>query len=143
MPVNGFSVGRDITLTIVTASGPLNLKLITAFKSKEDIIDTKIKGLDGRTRHVRFPDGWSGSFTIERQDSTVDDYFAQLEDNYYLGIGEKGASITESITEVDGSSTQYRYVNVLFKYDDAGEWAGDKTVKQSLSFLAERRRKTA
>lgn len=143
MPVNGFSVGRDVTLTIVSPSGPLNFALITAFHAKPEQTEKKVKGIDGVTRHCRFPDGWSGGFDIERQDSTVDDYFAQLEANYYAGLNEQPCTITETITETSGAITQYRYLNVLLKLDDAGSWAGDDTVKQKLSFLASQRQKIA
>lgn len=143
MPINGFTVGRDATLTIVTASGPLNLNLVTGFSSRQDSQETRVKGLDGVTRHVRFYDGWSGSFSVERADSVVDDYFAQLESNYYAGLNEQPATITETITEVNGSVTQYRYLNVLLKLDDAGSFAGDATVKQRLSFVSARRQKVA
>ena len=143
MSVNGFSVGRDINLTIVTANGPLNLSLITGFQSAPETAETKVKGLDGVTRHVRFWDGWRGSFSVERADSKVDDYFAALEANYYAGLNEQPATITETITEVSGAVTQYRYLNVLMKLDDAGSWAGDQTVKQKLSFVAAQRQKIA
>jgi hypothetical protein len=136
-------VGRDVSLTIVTGSGPLNLNLITAFRSKPDMAEVKVKGLDGLTRHARFYDGWSGGFDVERQDSTVDDYFAQLEANYYQGISEQPATITETITEPNGAVTQYRYMQVLLKLDNAGEWKGDSTVKQQISFVAAQRRKIA
>jgi hypothetical protein len=143
MPVNSFSVGRDATLTIVTASGPLNLNLVTGFHSSPDMAQIKVKGLDGITRHARFFDGWKGGFDIERSDSVVDDYFAQLEANYYAGINEQPATITETITETSGAVSQYRYLNVLLMLDDAGSWAGDQTVKQKLSFVAARRVKIA
>ncbi len=35
--------------------------------------------------------------------------------------------------------SQYQYVGVVFKLDDAGSWEGDKTVKQKISFVAEQR----
>jgi len=143
MPVNGFSVGRDVTLTIVSPSGPLNFSLITDFTSKPEQTEKKIKGLDGVTRHARFPDGWTGSFSIERQDSTVDDYFAALEANYYAGLNEQPCTITETITEASGAVSQFRYLNVLLKLDDAGDWSGDNTVKQKISFLASQRQKIA
>lgn len=143
MPLNGFSVGRDVSLDIVTPQGPLRFSLVTKFMSKMDITDKKIKGLDGITRHVRFPDGWTGSFEIERQDATADDYFSQIEDAYYQGLNEIPCSITETITEVNGSVTQYRYVQVLLKYEDAGEWSGDNTIKQKISFVAARRLKVS
>jgi len=141
MPIGDFSVGRDIALTIVTASGPLTLNMITGFHRRQETVEVKVKGLDGVTRHVRFFDGWNGGFDIERADSTVDDYFAQLESNYYAGINEQPGTLTETISEVNGSLSQYRYLGVLLKYDDAGSWAGDATVKQKLSFVASQRQK--
>jgi hypothetical protein len=139
MPLNSFSVGRDVALDIVTPTGPIRFNLITKFMSKQDITDKKIKGIDGITRHLRFPDGWSGSFDVERQDATADKYFAQVEANYYAGQNEVPCTITETITEPDGSVSQWRYVNVLLKYADAGEWKGDDSVKQKIDFVAARR----
>jgi hypothetical protein len=143
MPINGFSVGRDVSLDIVGPAGPVRFNLITKFTSKQDVKDNRVKGIDGITRPVRFFDGWTGGFDIERQDSTVDDYFSQLEANYYAGLNEASVTITETITEVSGAITQYRYVGVLLKLDDAGDYAGDSTVKQKISFVASRRLKVA
>lgn len=143
MPINDFSVGRDITLTIVTATGTLRFSLLTDFQSKQDTTKKRIKGLDGKTRFVRFVDGWSGTLKIQRRDSTVDDYFAQIEENYFLGVNEKACSITDLKQEPNGALTQYRYIGVLLDLDDAGKWSGDDTVDQSISFVAERRRKIA
>jgi hypothetical protein len=143
MPVNQFSVGSDVTLVIVANGAPLGVSLITGFMSKQDTIDQKIKGLDGITRHVRFPDGWSGSFDYDRMDSTLDDYFAQIEADYYAGVQDQPASITQIIQEPNGNVSQWRYLNVLLKYDDAGAWKGDATVKQKMSFLAQTRLKVA
>lgn len=141
MPLNTFSTGRDVTLTVVTPSGPISFNLITAFHSSPVTGQVKVKGIDGITRHALFPDGWTGGFDIERSDSTVDDYFAQLEDNYYQGQNIGSSTITETITEPNGAVTQYRYLQVLLQLDDAGSWMGDQTVKQKISFMASRRKK--
>ncbi len=141
MPVNNFTVGRDISLDIIGSSGPIRFSKIVKFASKPDQTSQKIKGLDGITQHLEFPDGWSGSFDIERQNSAVDDYFAQLESDYYAGLNRKPATITETIREADGSISQFRYVNVLLKLDDAGSYQGDKSVPQKVSFVAARRLK--
>lgn len=139
MPINGFTVGRDVTLTIVTGNGPLSLNLVTGFQSKQDTQVVKSKGIDGITRPVRFFDGWSGRFSLERTDRTLDDYFNALETDYYAGVEESEVTITETITEEDGSVSQYRYRNVLLQMEDAGEVRGDNTVKQTLNFMASRR----
>lgn len=143
MPLNGFSVGRDVALNITTPAGPIALSLITEFKSKMDITDKKVKGLDGLTRHVRFPDGWTGTFTLQRQDSTADDYFAGIESNYYAGLNETPCTILETVSEVNGSISQYRYEGVLLRYEEAGDWKGDDTVMQSIGFVAARRLKVS
>lgn len=141
MPVGGFTVGRDVALDITGPSGIVRFSLITAFTAKPDVMDQKVKGLDGLVRHVVFHDGWTGSLDLERQDSALDDYWAQLEANYFQGINNLYLTITETITEVAGNITQYRFENVLLKLEDSGDWKGDATVKQKLTFLASRRKK--
>jgi hypothetical protein len=143
MPMNGYSIGRDITLVVQTSNGALSLNKITKFTAKQESTDVRVKRLDGITDRLRFFDGWTGSFDIERQDSVIDDYFAQLEANYYAGINEQPCQIYETHTEPNGTTTQYRHDGVLLKLDDAGEWMGDSTVKISLSWTGSRRTKTA
>ena len=139
MSLGIFSTGRDVTLTIVTPTGPLNLNLITGFHATPDTGEVKVKGLDGITRHAMFPDGWRGGFDVERADSTLDVYFGQLESQYYAGQATAYSTITETISEPNGSVTQWRYINVLLRLDDAGSYMGDQTVKQKMSFVSSRR----
>jgi len=143
MPISNYSVGRDYTLVIQTSNGTLQPNKITEFKSKQDVTDVRVKRLDGITDHVRFFDGWSGGFSIERQDATLDNYFAQLEAGYYAGINEQAAQIYETIQEANGAVSQFRYDGVLMTLDDAGTRAGDATIKQSISFVASRRIKVS
>ncbi|AYM76900.1 hypothetical protein D9M09_14655 [Janthinobacterium agaricidamnosum] len=143
MPLNGYSVGRDLSLDIIGPNGPINLNQIVGFTAKPDVTDKKIKGLDGITRHLRFPDGWSGSFDLERQNNVVDDYFSTLEANYYAGLNESPATITETIQEVDGSISQYRFLQVLLTLEDPGSFKGDDTVRQKVRFVAARRVKVS
>lgn len=139
MPVNNFSVGKDVSLDIIGPNGPIRFTLITSFTSKQDTSEVKVKGMNGINLPVVFYEGWSGSFSLERQDSTMDDYFAQLESDYYAGKNQTSLTIMETITEVSGAVSQYRYTGVILKYDDAGSWSGDKTVSQKFSFMASRK----
>jgi hypothetical protein len=141
MSLNSFNVGRDVTLTIVTDAGPLRAGGLTEFRSKQDTSEKKVKLIDGRNVPLIFPEGHSGSFMYERRDSIIDDYIAQLEADYYQGINHRGATITETITEVSGQITQYRYINAVFKLTDGGAWMGDSTVKIGLDFMAEKKLK--
>lgn len=139
MPINGFSVGRDQTLTVIANGAPVRFSGITGFRSKQDTTEQKIVLMDGNVKHLRFFVGWSGSFTLERRSGTLDKFFNQLEANYYLGIAELPVFIDQVIREADGSVTSEQYTEVLLKLDDAGEWRGDSNVKQSISWLGNRR----
>jgi hypothetical protein len=143
MAVNGYVVGRDVTLDITTQAGILRPSIRTNFGAKQETAAIQVKRADGVVDFLELPGGWSGSFDYERQDSTLDDFFASLEDTYYSGGNLGAVQITETIQEAAGNVTQYRYDGVVLKYDDAGPREGDKTIKQKISFKASRRRKVA
>lgn len=142
MSQNGYSLGRDVTLAIILPDGSsLHLGKVTKFSSKQDTSDQKIKGIDGITDHLRFHEGWSGSFEMERRGPELDEYFAKLEGNYHAGRDEPPATLQQTVSEPNGQVSQFRYERVLLKYDDAGDWSGDKSVHQKISFVASRRLK--
>lgn len=143
MPMNGYSIGTDISLCIVGPNGPLVFNKVTEFQSKPKTKDDARPALDGVTRHLRFPQGWEGSFNLDRQDSTMDDWWSQVEANYYAGVNEVPISITETKREVSGAVSQYRYQGVMLTPDDMGTWKGDEAVVQKLKFVAERRIKVS
>jgi hypothetical protein len=139
MPLNGFNTGRDLTLVITDANGPVTFGLITKFEAKPHFNDEKVKGLDGIVRFLPQPEYWSGSFDIERQGPQLDKYFAQMEANYFAGQNTLPAMIQETIQEPDGSVSTFRFLGVMLKFEDAGSWAGGQSVKQRVSFVASRR----
>ncbi len=141
MPFNNFSVGKDVSLQIVTQQGVLLSSLLTNFKSKQRTSDKTVKGLDGIMRPLFLPDGWEGNFEYERGSSELDDFISELEASYYSGAAIGGATILETITETNGLTSQYRYEGVVFKLSDAGEWKGDSSVKMTLEFSASKRTK--
>ncbi len=140
MPMNGYSVGRDITLNVMTPNGPLTINKITGFSTKQEVSKSKVKRLDGINDPLRFFEGWSGSFDVERSDSIIEDYFVKLEDNFYTGQNEQLCSIMETIANPDGSVSQYRYERVILALENAGEWKGDSSVKIKVSFEAARKK---
>lgn len=140
MPLNGYSIGKDVKLTINGPNGLLRITL-TAFDAKPVYTDLKASPLDSPPVHMSIPSGWKGTFKLDRQDSTIDDFLATNEAAYWAGQNILQGSITETISEVDGSSSRYRYTQVNLKVTDPGSWAGEKLVDQSLEFEASRRLK--
>lgn len=142
MPMNGFNVGRDVTLQIFGSNGTIQQwATLTGFDKKQETVHVQSKGMDGVIRHLELPSGWSGSIMLDRSNSNVDDYFAQLESNYYSGLNVPAAQITETITEVTGATTQYRYTGVMMKLDDAGHSAGENILSQKVSWACSKRLK--
>ncbi|MDE2468743.1 MAG: hypothetical protein KGL35_08370 [Bradyrhizobium sp.] len=143
MPVsNGFTVGRDVYIDITTATGPLRLPITTTgFDAKQSTKKIESHGLDGVNRFAELPAGWSGTIDMDRSDSSLDDYFAQAEADYYAGKIVPPATITETITEANGTVSQYRYIGVVFAFSDAGKKKGDDKVSQSISWSASKRLK--
>src|ERR1035437_5523188 len=141
MPMNGFSVGRDVTLDIVGPHGTIvSLNLITDFDAKQSTEKQTIKGLDGLTRYLEIPEGWDGTITITRADRALDDFIASLEETYFAGQNVPSSFITETIQEPNGGISQWRYEGVMFKLDDAGSWK-TSDVTQKMSWVAGRKRR--
>jgi hypothetical protein len=145
MPVNSQSIGKDVSLDIYTSRGPLNVPAaaITNFTSQPQTTSTASKGLDGVTRNAVFPDGWQGTFEIDRLNDSIDAWWAQYEADYYAGVNLTGGTITETIAEPNGSVSQYRYTGVVLNFTNAGSRQGNQLIKQTLSFMASRRLKVS
>ena len=136
----GYSIGRDVTITVVApGGGVLDFGKITQFDSRQESNDHKVIGIDGITDNLRFFTGWSGSFACERRGPSLDAYFKQLEANFYAGIDEPPATILQTIVEPSGAVTQHRFERVLLKYSDAGTWKGDSSVPVKVDFMAAKR----
>jgi hypothetical protein len=144
VPYNNFSLGKDIVLDVITPQGVLALPVTTTgFEAKPIYNRIKSKGLDGINREAAVPEGWEGSITLDRQNNAVDAFFAQQEAGYYAGRNVLTATITETINEADGSVSQYRYVNVSLRFDEAGKKTGDNKIEQHVGFFASQRQQVA
>ncbi|WP_337022545.1 MULTISPECIES: hypothetical protein [unclassified Pantoea] len=141
MPSLGYTVGRDIAVDINTPAGKLRIPKIISFDAKPQVATQKITPLNGLTDELQIPTGWHGTISAERMDATLDDFWAKWEDNYYNGIDQPRGTITETITEASGTVSVYRYEGVSFHLTDAGNKQGEKTVNQTLSWTANRRKK--
>lgn len=138
MPEGQYSIGRDLSLTIIGPSGLLVFE-ITNFKRRQKDSIQQIVPINGDVDHLQFFYGWEGSFDIERTGPQLDFYFALKESNYFSGINDKNVFIKELINEPDGSISGFKYPKVKLSYSDAGDFAGDKSVKQSMNFVSSRR----
>lgn len=135
----GYNTGKDVSIDINTPTGPIRLSKLMKFDSKPKVTNQEITPLNGLTDELMIPKGWTGTFEAERVDSTLDDWWAQFEADYYAGVNQTPATITETISEISGGVTTWRYTHVILKLEGAGQKEGDKTIRQQMSFTARRR----
>ena len=141
MAISTFSVGRDTQLVVIGPSGRMDLAHVTAFDSRQITHSVRVNRLDGNQMGLEVPKGWEGSFELDRGDSVVEDFIANLEQSYFSGTSTGSSSMYQYVSEVDGSTSTFQYDSVVFHLSNAGQWRGDIAVKQKLEFFASRRRR--
>jgi hypothetical protein len=139
MPVNSFSVGKDLTFTLVGPNGNITLNGLTDYTTKPMFTKLKHKGLDGNVQHAAIPDGWEITIKLDRQDPVLDQFFASQEAAYFAGTNVSNGTISENIQEVNGSVSKFQYTNVSLTLEDAGTYKGDAFVPITLMGSASRR----
>jgi hypothetical protein len=136
-----FSVGRDTQLVLIGPTGRIDLTHVTSFDSRQITQSVRVDRLDGTHLGTELPKGWEGSFELERGNSTVDDFIAAAEQQYFNGSNPPPSTMYQYVTETNGSTSTYQYDSVTFKLSNAGIWKGDSSVRQKLEFFAVRRRR--
>lgn len=139
MSINGFSVGKDVSVDIVTQLGAFTFRVRTGFESRPRYAERESHSLDGINRHIPIPSGWEGSLELDRGDNNVDAFFAATEALYYSGQPIQRATITETITNPDGSVSQYQFVGVTLMLREAGSWKGDDKTMMRMDFRSQKR----
>lgn len=143
MPINGISVGKDVVITLNDNNGTIVTNRIKAFGSRQKSSNRESVAIDGINRHINIPMGWEGNFEMERTSSAIDDYIFNNEQLYYAGQNVPAITITETITEANGSTSQYQYLGVVIALDNAGDWKADDYITQKINFSAQQRKKVA
>jgi hypothetical protein len=143
MTINQFSTGKDVTLTLTTSYGTLTIPGLLEFTADPEVTKLKSKGIDGNSRHGVIPDGWKGSFKLDRLNYAVDNLWAQFEADYYAGKSQTTGTILEIIQESDGTITQWQYDGVVITLEKAGDYKGDTKVEQTITFEAAHKTKLA
>ncbi len=141
MSLTMFSVGRDTQLVVIGPAGRIDLTHVTSFESRQITQSVRVDRLDGTHIGTELPKGWEGSFDLDRGSSTVEDFIATTEQQYFNGTSMTFSTMYQYVTETDGSTSTYQYDTVTFRLSNAGTWKGDSSVRQKLEFFAVRRRR--
>lgn len=134
------SLGKDARMDVTLPGGRiLPIAQLTDFEVKPLTSQLQSKGLDGIDRFAVVPMGYTLTFSLDRSDRTLDDWWAQYEAGYYAGNVLQNVSITQTIEEGDGTVSQWRFEGVAINLDDLGNWKADAYVKQKITAKASRR----
>ena len=136
---SAYNVGSDTTLNIIVDGVILGSQVLTSFNARQVTTRLKSVGIDGTNRYRDLEEGWEGDFTYDRADPTLDEFFAAKETARYAGIQPPTIFITETTTNVDGSTSKYRYDGVTMRFDDIGARFGDRKVEERISWACSRR----
>jgi hypothetical protein len=144
LPINGFTVGRDISVTVAGPGGTTIIipsTAVTHFEKRPLRREDWSRPLNVPPIPLYQPDGWRGNIGVDRQDQTLDTFQAGIEAQFWAGQNTASGTILETITEVNGSTTQYRYDNVMFWLEDPGPGTADRRVQQRLEWCAGTRKR--
>jgi hypothetical protein len=142
MSLDGLTAGIDNKLTFTDANGNLQVTTIENFKWKYDTSIPKKVQMDGTTRHPKFWQGVSGDFTVFRTNPILEQYFSQAEGAYYLGGDQIPVTITQTITNADGTQNQWQFIDCVLDMTDGGNYSGSDVVTQTVTFMGAQRPQT-
>lgn len=142
MPLSTFNTGADCRIVIqhpLAPGGQVSLGQVENFKAEQQTKSLKTTLMNGQTTVGEYPQGWSGSFQLQRSGHDVDDFICTLEAAILNNQTTGNGTVYQYVTETDGSTSTYQYKNAAFKFSDAGTYAGAEVVKQTLNFEASTR----
>ena len=139
MPTARNSLGRDARVIYVDEDGATMRMNVTQWMAQQQTTDVESQPLDGDYLSDTIPRNWTGSFTVDRDEARIDDYFARREADFFAGGRLRTGTVYAYISEPDGSTSGWQFSRASLKYADAGAWEGDAKVVQKIDFSASRR----
>ena len=138
MPSNGLNVGTDFSFGLFDAntSKTLHLGDIQAIKETAQKHDLNSRVYNAPPKYAYAPDGYSGSFDIVRTGSDMEKLQILLSNNFNSGVPILSGFINKIVTNGDGSVSKFQYTGVVFFMTDVGDTSREKTIKQTIVWMA-------
>ena len=129
------SIGRDVSVVLTVNGATIDLGNVTGFEANAVYSKVNVKRLDGKTLHAEIPDGWTGSFTMERANNNADAFFAQTEALWYSAGTLQNGTVTMAVTEADGSTSRYQFTGCALTFGKQ-TFKADAPVTMDVAFTA-------
>lgn len=138
-----FNQGIQRSITLIDNTGtPVSYGGdLLSFMSKPDVVKVKIKPIDngGYQKNEYNYEGWSGSFTVARNNGALDQLQAAQEVAFHNRLGQQYYTIDEVTINNDGTTNIYQYVGCAINMETAGDWKMDSAVDITVSFECQAR----
>jgi hypothetical protein len=137
MSVNGLSVGVDFSFGLYDANTGITLPLGDVQNIKETAMkhDISSRPYNAPPKFGYVPDGYSGTMTIIRTGSQLEDLQITLSNNFNNGVPILAGYLNKIVTDSNGTK-KYQYTRVSFFLSEIGDVSREKTVPQSLVWMA-------
>jgi len=140
MPIAGYSVGRDIVVSIVWNGQNYPLTQISSFDAHQVTKEVTADDLTTGFEHqVNIPQRWEGSLRYERTGGAVDRFIAAYEQAYFQGQDVLNATMAVQVRESSGAVQKWKFLGVIFVLEDAGKFDLQDIVRQTMRFRARER----
>jgi hypothetical protein len=116
---------------------------VTHFDAKPIKKEAWSRPLNSPPQPIYMPDGWKGTIMVDRADATLDTFQAGLESAFWNGQNTLSGTIMQTITEDNGGTTQFQFINVMFWIEAPGAYAVDGIIKQTIEFCSGERKRVA
>lgn len=135
------TLGREVTVQIITPENDLIIPpdAITSFTFRSNTNDLERRPLNRPRQRDRLPDGYEGSFNIDRTGPEVEVWWAQVEERFNQGLRQQRGIILDSTREIDGGVTVFRFEECVFVPTEFGDRTAEGYISMTLEFSAERR----
>ena len=138
-----FTVGRDGSIVISVAGfGNVTPPLGTMFRGTPKYAKKRSIPLNSPPIEYELPDGWEWEIGLDRSNRQIDDLASAIESNYWNGGTIGQCTLTQYVSENDGSTSTYSYAAGSLRVE-TGQFQGDDLVKQKLMGFSPTRRKVS
>jgi hypothetical protein len=142
VPANGLNVGVDYSFGLFDSNTQTVLPLgdVQGIKESAQKHDISSRPYNAPPKFAYIPDGYAGSFTIVRTGSQMERLQIALSNNFNNAVPIQAGYLNKIVNDQgpNGSTitTKYQYTGVVFFMSDIGDISREKTVTQTITWMA-------
>jgi hypothetical protein len=140
MPANGLNVGVDFQFGLYDSNTQVTLPLgdVQSIRETAQKHDISSRPYNAVPKFAYIPDGYSGTMTIVRTGSQMEKLQILLANNFNNGVAILSGYLNKIVTDPTPSNpvSKFQYTGVVFFMSDIGDVSREKTVTQTLVWMA-------